>query len=121
MPHLLSLNRSDLTIKQGSSFRRIITVKNTDGTPVDLTDNIVKSEIRKTHDAITVVQAITTEILLPETNGEIQLSLTPTETSNLDFEGTNFVYDLVVRNTITGDVIRILEGRVILALQVTRL
>ena len=107
---------ANLYIDQGSTFSTTVFVKNDDETPFDLTLYTAAGQIRKSYSSSTKVD-FTLEIANPATLGQINLSLTPTQTSTLE-EG-RYVYDIEV--TSTGDVItRVVEGLVTVSPQVTR-
>ena len=107
---------ANLYIDQGSTFSTTVFVKNDDETPFDLTLYTAAGQIRKSYSSSTKVD-FTLEIANPATLGQINLSLTPTQTSTLE-EG-RYVYDIEV--TSSGDVItRVVEGLVTVSPQVTR-
>jgi len=107
---------ANLYIDQGSTFSTTVFVKNDDETPFDLTLYTAAGQIRKSYSSSTKVD-FTLEIANPASLGQINLSLTPTQTSTLE-EG-RYVYDIEV--TSSGDVItRVVEGLVTVSPQVTR-
>jgi len=107
---------ANLYIDQGSTFSTTVFVKNDDETPFDLTLYTAAGQIRKSYSSSTAVD-FTLEIANPASLGQINLSLTPTQTSTLE-EG-RYVYDIEV--TSSGDVItRVVEGLVTVSPQVTR-
>src|SRR5210317_282250 len=107
---------ANLYIDQGSTFSTTVFVKNDDETAFDLTAYTAAGQIRKSYSSSTKVD-FTLEIANPASLGQINLSLTPTQTSTLE-EG-RYVYDIEV--TSSGDVItRVVEGLVTVSPQVTR-
>lgn len=107
---------ANLYIDQGSTFSTTVFVKNDDETPFDLTLYTAAGQIRKSYSSSTKVD-FTLEIANPATLGQINLSLTPTQTSTLE-EG-RYVYDIEVTST-TSTVTRVVEGLVTVSPQVTR-
>jgi hypothetical protein len=110
----------NLTIEQGATFRRTLTVKDSAGLVVNLTGYTARMQIRPEIDSSTVMVSLTTAnggITLGGALGTIALYLSDTTTSSMQFEG---VYDLELIQTSTGDVIRVLKGKVRLDPEVTR-
>ena len=107
---------ANLYIDQGSTFSTTVYVKNDDETAFDLTAHTTAGQVRKSYSSSTAVD-FTLEIANPASLGQINLSLTPTQTSTLE-EG-RYVYDIEVASS--GDVItRVVEGLVTVSPQVTR-
>lgn len=116
----------DLLFEQGATFLRTITVKDGDGVVKNLTGHTFKAEIRKSYGSSVVVKAITIAVPTP-TNGKVNLSLTATETAALPVEAPNavrlkesvYAYDLIMTETATGYVTRLLQGAAIVSPRVT--
>lgn len=107
---------ANLYIDQGSTFSTTVYVKNDDETAFDLTAHTAAGQIRKSYSTSTKVD-FTLEIADPATLGQINASLTATQTATLE-EG-RYVYDIEVTST-TGTVTRVLEGIITVSPQVTR-
>jgi len=106
----------DLYIDQGTDYNVIISVKNSDGTPINLSNYNVKSQMSKSHYSNTVYDlnaAIYDAVL-----GSISLGLTSTQ-SDLIPSG-RFVYDVEITQTQTGIKKRIIEGIITITPQVTK-
>ena len=98
---------SDIYIDQGSTFSSTISVKNTNGTPYNLTGYSVRGQIRKTYSSLTAI-SFATYVTAPLT-GVVGISLTATQTRGMKFG--RYVYDVEIYNN-GGHVLRIAEGQV---------
>ena len=107
---------ANLYIDQGSTFSTTVYVKNDDETAFDLTAHTAAGQIHKSYSTSTKVD-FTLEIADPATLGQINASLTATQTATLE-EG-RYVYDIEVTST-SGTVTRVLEGIITVSPQVTR-
>jgi len=97
-----------LTIEQWSTFSRIITVKNADGTPQNLVGFYANTSMRKSYYSNNP-NTIQTTISDPA-NGEIILSLDASNTGFL--EAGRYVYD-VLSTAPGGTRTRLIEGIVV--------
>lgn len=79
----------NLTIVAGDSFSRSVTLKEQDGTPIDLTGYSALAQVRASASSDTVLATFTTAIDAP--NGAVTLSLDTTQTRAL---GSGAVWDL---------------------------
>ena len=107
----------NLTIDQGATFGRTITVRDADNALYDFT---ARMQIRSEIDSADVMIELTTEngrITLGGAAGTILLSIAAADTANLSTDG---VYDLEIINGSTGRVDRLLRGAVKVELEVTR-
>ena len=120
-----------LFIEQGATFAMGFTwcresdpptVPPTAGAPYDLTDAVVRMQIRKTYKSPPILDLTTgvgeTRLVIddPSTSGHVSLKLTATDTGLLTADA---IYDLEIQLP-NGDVRRILEGSVTVDLNVTR-
>ena len=88
--------------------------------PVDLTGYTARLQVRETLAATTTLVSLTTEnggITLGGTAGTIELLIAPADTD--DLTATRAVYDLEVISA-AGKVTAILEGSIVLGMEVTR-
>jgi len=117
--------RYDITVLQGSTYTLPITVWYVDRTPYNLTDCVVRGQIRRTHKS-TIVIANFVCTITDASNGKVTISLTDTITEAIPAGETisdprsRYVYDIEIENTITGVVTRLLEGVVLVSPEVTR-
>lgn len=108
----------NITIEQGATFSRTITVSNPDDTPYDLTGFTARMHIRRDITSSTIMMQLTTEngrITLSGEDGEVVLSISAADTATIDRNG---VYDLELVSG--GEVHRLIRGAVHLIPEVTR-
>ena len=109
----------DITCDQGATFSRVITWKNSNGTPIDLTNYTARMQVRANYPSSTVILNLTTEnagIALGGVLGTITLAATATATAAITAD--QYVYDLEL---ITGsNVTRVVEGTFTVNPEVTR-
>lgn len=112
----------NLTIEQGATWRPdpfVMRDKQTQ-TPLDLTGCIARMHIRNRLSSPDIILALTTEngrITLGGTAGTIALYISDEDTALLDF--SNAVYDIELEYP-NGDVVRFMQGAVLLSKEVTR-
>jgi len=109
----------DITCDQGATFSRVITWKNSNGTPIDLTNYTARLQVRANYPSSTVLLNLTTEnggITLGGALGTITLAATATTTAAIAAD--EYVYDLelITASTVT----RLVEGSFIVTPEVTR-
>lgn len=114
----------DLKIKQGSTFAPSLGLKNPDGTPVDLTNCMLRGQIRKKALDVSIVVALTFEIL-DAAAGSARMSLTDEQTAAITAGETTttgaskYVYDVEMEDS-QGAVRPLLYGAVTVFREVTR-
>tara|TARA_B100001057_G_C22866467_1_gene956701 strand:+ start:5556 stop:5888 length:333 start_codon:yes stop_codon:yes gene_type:complete len=106
---------ANLFVDQGTTFNTSVFVTNDDSSAFDLTGYICTSQLRKSYSSSTATD-FTTEIADPPTLGQINLTLSATQTGALE-EG-RYVYDVEVSKD--GIVTRVIEGLITLSPQVTK-
>ena len=108
---------TNLLIEQGATFTSTISLFNSDDTVFDLTGHTAAGQIRKSYSSSSASATFTIAFSADRTEGQITLSLTPTQTAALD-EG-RYVYDI---ETTASDstVTRVLQGTVTVSPNVTR-
>jgi|SRR5210317_724841 hypothetical protein len=99
---------ANLRIDQGATFSSDVTVTNTDGEAVDLTDYTTYAYLAKSYNASTKV-AFTANISSTPSTGVIELSLTENQTAALD-EHIRYVYDVYIVQLADSSVTRVIEG-----------
>lgn len=104
----------NLYIDQGTTYALTVGVADQLGNPKDLTEYTVASQMRKSYNTSSSI-SFNAEVTRP-TDGEVTISLTPTQTSAL--KAGRYVYDI----EITGpeEVVRVLEGIVVVNPEVTK-
>lgn len=107
---------SNLYVDSGSDYSSIITINANDGTPLNLTDYTVKSQMRKSY-ASSVAYDFTAIVYDAEA-GKIKLSLTAEESELIP--AGRWLYDIEITNANTEAKKRVLEGIVIVTPQITQ-
>jgi hypothetical protein len=106
---------SNLYIDQGSTFSAIITIKGSDGNPINLTGFTVASQMRKSYGSTTAYSFVTT--VHDALSGKVKLFLSA-ENSSLIKPG-RYLYDIEI--TINSTKTRVVEGLVILTPEITKI
>lgn len=107
----------NFVLDQGTTFEAIATIENEDGSIFDLTDLTPYCQMRKSFYTTNAID-ITAEVLGDPTEGQIKLSLLPSETDPI--RAGRYVYDVEVRD-VSGDYVkRVLQGVITVHPQVTR-
>jgi hypothetical protein len=106
----------EITIEQGANLTSTVTVNDTQGDSVNLSTYSASAQLRKSYysSSANTLSAIITG----NANGQITLSMTAANTSNLT--PGRYVYDLIIRNTIDNSVTRVVEGTAVVLPSVTR-
>ena len=97
---------SNLFIDQDADFTTTVTVNDSNGSALDLTNYTALGMIRKTYQSTTAT-TFTSTFVSPRTTGQITISLTDTQTAAL--EQGRYVYDLVITDA-SGSKTRVVEG-----------
>ena len=97
---------SNLFIDQDADFTTTVTVNDSTGSALDLTNYTALAMIRKTYQSSTAT-TFTSSFVSPRTTGQITISLTDTQTAAL--ESGRYVYDLVITDA-SGNKTRVVEG-----------
>jgi len=107
---------SNLFIDQDADFTTTVTVNDSAGSALDLTNYTALGMIRKTYQSSTAT-TFTSAFVSPRTTGQITISLTDTQTAAL--ESGRYVYDLVITDA-SGNKTRVVEGNVTVNPSVSR-
>jgi len=97
---------SNLFIDQDADFTTTVTVNDSTGSALDLTNYTALAMIRKTY-ASSTSTTFTSTFASDRTTGQITISLTDTQTAAL--ESGRYVYDLVITDS-SGTKTRVVEG-----------
>ena len=106
---------ANLFIDQGTDFSITVDVTDAAGTALNLSGYSAAAQIRKTYASSAISATFTTSIAAA--TGQVTLSLTDTETTNL--EAGRYVYDLNI-NSSSGQKTRVVEGQATVTPGVTR-
>ncbi len=114
----MAADYKDLFLEQGSTFKKTLTLKDDSGIPYNLSIyNTIKSQARRTHLASNTIIDFTCTII-NASNGIIELSANSAVTANIS--NRKLVYDIIIANTSTNEIIRTSEGQIIVDFSVTR-
>lgn len=97
---------SNLFIDQDADFTTTVTVNDSAGSALDLTNYTALAMLRKSYQSSTAT-TFTSAFVSPRTTGQITISLTDTQTAAL--ESGRYVYDLVIIDS-SGNKTRVIEG-----------
>lgn len=104
----------NLYIDQGTTYSLTITVSDQNGDVKDLTDYTVSAQMRKSYYSSSATSFTATAS--SPTDGEVTISLTATQTSEL--KAGRYVYDIEIASD--EETLRILEGIVVINPEVTK-
>ena len=107
----------DLFLEQGTTFTTSLTLEDSYGSPYNLTDFTVRSQAKKSYYAANTTLEFTANIL-DANNGIIELQATAPVTANVS--AGKLVYDVLLIQTSTGSVSRVLEGQIFVSPSVTK-
>jgi len=107
---------SNLYIDQGSDFSTTVTINDSAGSALDLTNYTASAQIRKTYSSSTYT-TFTTTFDTNRTTGIIKLSLTNTQTVAL--KSGLYVYDVLISD-VNSVKTRVVEGSVTISPMVTQ-
>jgi|DEB0MinimDraft_10_1074344.scaffolds.fasta_scaffold10467_2 hypothetical protein len=108
--------KANMIIEQGTDFSSTITVQDSSGNITNLTGYTAAAQIRKHYTSNSAV-SFTTGFGDPRSDGELTLSLTRIQTSNM--ESGRYVYDVELTDS-ANTRSRLVEGLVTITPEVTR-
>ena len=107
----------DLFLNQNESFTTALTLDDVNGVAYNLNGFTVKSQAKKSYYSDTIALNFNASVS-DANNGVITLSANAATTSNVS--AGKLVYDVVMTQTSTGIVTRVLEGQIFVSPAVTR-
>lgn len=114
-----------LTAIQGDTWEIILTLKQPNNQPMDLTGCQVRGQIRKDYMDASAVASFGCQVLTPATDGKVKISVDAITTASIlggkttkDPKG-KYVYDIEIVDT-AGSVFKPLRGDLIVLLEVTK-
>jgi len=107
---------SELTIEQGATFTSTVNVQDIFGNPIDLSNYTTASMMRKSYYSSSSI--IITSVITGNSNGEITLTISSNTTANIN--PGRYVYDVIITDTETSSVTRVVEGIATVLPSVTR-
>lgn len=108
---------TNLFIDLGSSFQSTLTLRNDDGSPMDLTGYVVRGQLRRSIIAEAKID-LTVAIDNDPTTGIITISLEDEVTAAMKPYGY-YLFDIEIESS-GGEVTRVLKGKVITDPEITR-
>lgn len=119
----------DINVKQGATYALVLTIKDPNDDPIDLTGYEFRGQVRTSTSDPTVQANFEFEIQ-PQTGGtlgKVTATLTATETAGITLPENNrptrkittMIYD-IESETVDGEVTRWLEGAALISPEVTR-
>ena len=107
---------SDQYLEQGASFNSLLTLTDDYGSRYDLTNFTISSRAKKSYTTANVAFTFNAQVSDPAL-GLITLSLDAPTTANVPYG--KYVYDVIIQDTTTGLITRVLEGQIYVAPGVT--
>ena len=105
----------DLTIEQGATFTRTITIKDSSNAAINISGDTFAGQVRKRHKSAKAEASFSFDLTNP-TGGQLVASISATNTNAMT--PGDFVYDIEWTNGST--VTRLLEGQATVTPQVTK-
>lgn len=119
----------DIDVKQGSTYQLLLTIKDPDDDPIDLTGYTFRGQIRTSTSDSTIQAAFSFNILTQSggTLGQVEATLSATDTAGIELPEndrptrkiTKMIYD-IESETGGGEVTRWLEGAANISPEVTK-
>ena len=101
----MSVPAVNITIEQGTDYQEVFTVRNPDGTPLDLTGYTASAAIKKFPTSTTTTLF---SVGIVTTAGQVVLSMGNTISNALD--SGRYYYDVVITAAGTGKITKIITG-----------
>jgi hypothetical protein len=115
----------DLLGKQGATWELILTLTDNSDNPIDLTDYIVRGQVRKSYQSsiaynfiCSIVDAINGKVII-SMPASLTASIPTADDKNPKAPDNTYVYDIEIEDR-NGVVIRILEGNLYIDPEVTK-
>jgi hypothetical protein len=108
---------TNLYIDQGATFNSVVTLKNQDGTAINLNGYTVASQFRKSYQSSVSYNFIASVYNAP-VHGQVRLQLSAAASSAI--KAGRYLYDVEITNTFTEEKFRVLEGIVTLSPEITQ-
>mgnify|MGYP007029125622 FL=1 len=99
---------ANFTIDQGTTFSSTVTVKDSTGSPLDLTGYTATAKMALGYASTRTRTDLTIEFTADRTTGGVTMSLTATQTAALEAPA-RYVFDLDITDS-SGTVTRVIEG-----------
>lgn len=107
---------SNLFIDQGSDYSAIVTVEDTFGNPMDLTDFEVESQMRKSFSSTTAYDFLAN--IAEPLEGKVRIALS--SQMSTDIPAGRYLYDIFIINPTTNKRKRVVQGIAVVDPQITQ-
>ena len=107
---------SNLFVDQGADFSTFVNIESTNSDPLDLTDLVLKGQIRKSYGSNTAFDF--TVVKTDVAGGQIQITLDSDTSGSMSIG--RYVYDVYAENTSDDRRFKIIEGILEIVPRVTR-
>jgi len=108
--------KANITIEQGTDYRSIIDITDSNGDPLNLTGYTAAGQFRKSYQSNNSY-SFSLDFVTPRSSGKIQLGLSRTISSNVD--ASRYVYDIELTDP-TDVRTRLMEGILTITPEVTK-
>lgn len=115
----------DITIEQGATFARQITMRQSNNEPMDLTGYIGRAMVRKQYSSTSPIATFTVTFAADRTTGVVTLTLSATQTAaipageSVDDPDSQNVWDFELED-VSGVVMRVLKGACLIDPEATK-
>ena len=99
---------ANFTIDQGTTFSSTVTVKDSTGSPLDLTGYTATANMALGYASTRTRTALTIAFASDRTSGDVTMSLTATQTAALEAPA-RYVFDMDISDS-SGTVTKVIEG-----------
>lgn len=110
------MSYTEITLDQGTTFSKVITLKNDDGSAKNLANNTFTSQIRKSYYTTSLVSNVTVTVT-DAANGKLTLSLDAANTAII--KAGRYLYDVKMTSN-TSIVTRVSEGIITVTPSITK-
>jgi len=107
----------DITVEQGATYRRVITITDSAGDPINIYNDTFAGQVRTNYHSENPSATFSFSLLTNGTDGKVVIELTDTQTSAIP--GGKNVYDVEWTQS-DGTVHRLLEGTAEVTQEVTK-
>ncbi len=118
----------DISVQQGATFKMMLTIKDDNEDPIDLSGYVFRGQIRKTYSSEVVEAEFEFELQPQEdaTLGQVLCTITAEETAGIDVPGAcqngrkiaKMIYD--IESQVGDEVTRWLQGQALISPEVTK-
>ena len=111
----MAAGKLNIVIEQGATFSKVLTIKDSDGLPINLTGKTFRSQLRRRPTDVTPAASFTMAVL-NAANGTVNWQLTATATAGIVAEPHYYDVEMVEGAVVT----RLMEGTAFVNFEVTK-